>query len=83
MKRWRKQPSEIGLARICQSTRGLELRENGKILVHVAPLRDGRWYWCGFGQNTCGSPVKTKEEAKAEVIKFMKDNIEISCRLPK
>jgi len=74
-KRWRKQPNEKGLLRICQGKRGLELRENEEIIAHVNPLTVGdKWYWCGFGQNTCRKPVNTKEQAKQQVIKYIKKN---------
>jgi hypothetical protein len=32
------------------------------------------WYWYGFGNNTASSPVSTKEMAKDEVMKYIKDN---------
>jgi len=75
MKRWRKEPNETGLMRVCQSTRGFELRENGVTIAHVATkFSDTRWYWYGFGKNTSATPVATAEEAKKEVMKYIKDN---------
>lgn len=33
--RWRKQPSERGLARICQGARGWDLQRGGEVLAQV------------------------------------------------
>lgn len=74
MKRWRKQPNERGLAAVCQSKRGAELRDDGEILAHVSSSHCGGWYWYGFGQNTHASPVATIDEAKAEVNQYVKEN---------
>ena len=74
MKRWRKQPNETGLARICQSARGFELRENGETIAHVAQTKGG-WYWYGYGNNTCSKPVATADEAKAEAVLWIKENV--------
>ena len=76
-KRWRKQPNETGLSRGCQSPRGYELRENGEIIAHVAPITSDRvtitgWYWYGFDQNTCKLPVETADECKKQVIGYIK-----------
>ena len=74
--RWRKEPNEQGLASVCQSTRGLELREKGEMIIMVSSLREGGWYWYGMGQNTCGNPVSTMQEAKDQATKFYKENRE-------
>jgi len=78
MKRWRKQPSATGLARICQGPKGYELRENGVTIAHVDTIAKNRftivgWYWYGFGKNTYSNPVKTAEEAKAQVMAYLKE----------
>ena len=76
--RWRKEPSETGLARVGQRPRGFELRENGEVLLHVSPLSGKTrwdivgWYWYGLGMNTCHEPVATPEEAKAQAVKHLK-----------
>ncbi|MCK9369170.1 hypothetical protein M0R04_04430 [Candidatus Dojkabacteria bacterium] len=80
MKRWSKEPSESGLARICQLPRGANLKEDGEILAMVRPLVQDYlsvvgWYWYGFGLNTCRSPVNTLDEAKKQVIKHIKDSL--------
>lgn len=78
--RWRSTPRLKGLAAIGQGPRGVELRANEVTLITVAPHYGGGhrivtgWYWYGMGQNTCGSPVATLEEAKAQATKFYKDN---------
>jgi hypothetical protein len=71
MKRWRKQPNEQGLARICQGQRGFELRENGETLMHVSPTKTG-WYWYGLGKNTHSNPTETADQAKAEAISWLR-----------
>lgn len=76
-KRWRKQPDETGLPRVCQSPRGYELRENGEIIAHVVPcMKDtvtiASWYWYGFGQNTSNSPRQTADECKKQVKEYIK-----------
>jgi len=75
-KRWRKQPSETGLARVCQSPRGYELREDGEAIAHVVPVHMRfiitGWYWYGFDQNTYSHPVETADECKKQVKKYMK-----------
>ena len=77
MKRWRKQPNAIGLASACQSPRGYELREGQVVIAWVSPLTKDRfeiigWYWYGLGHNTCSTPVKTAELAKADVMAWIK-----------
>ena len=76
MKRWRREPDERGLARVMQRPRGLELRESGKVIATVVPSATsrGNWFWHGFGQNTCYNPVATKEEAKAQVMTYIKEH---------
>ena len=71
--RWRRQKRATGLAGVCQGTRGFELWDGNECLAHVAVTNrdryaDGPWYWYGFGQNTCGSPVPTAKEAKAQAM---------------
>lgn len=73
--RWSKQPNETGLRRVVQGTRGYDLKKDGERLATVRPLYSPTdrfqvigWYWYGFGQNTCGSPVSTPEEAKAQAM---------------
>lgn len=79
--RWSKQPSETGLRRVIQGVRGFDLKKDGEMLAYVRPLysRTDRfqvigWYWYGFGQNTCNSPVSTPEEAKAQAMAAYKAN---------
>lgn len=82
--RWRKQKSETGLARICQSPRGYELFESGMSqtpVMHVSPRTDRQsrftvvgWYWYGCGHNSLHDrPLfVTAEEAKADARVFHK-----------
>jgi len=77
MKRWSKQPSESGLARVCQSKRGAVLKEEGRIIAQInSRAGDKRlhigWYWVCKGKNTCNEPVETIEEAKAQVMAHLK-----------
>jgi len=78
--RWRKQPNETGLRRVCQGPRGFELRDGEKAVVHVAPLTNPAnrwevigWYWYGLGMNTSGEPVRSAEEAKAQAMAWAKE----------
>lgn len=79
--RWRKQPNDTGLARVCQGQRGFELREDGKRLMSVshAPERyghNGMWYWVGFGINTFGQTMfQNKEDAKIDADLYYKAHI--------
>lgn len=71
--RWARQPNERGLARVVQSPRGWELRENGKVQMRVASLGNSNaWYWYGRGMNTSSTPVATPEEAKIQATEHYK-----------
>lgn len=76
--RWRKQPSEKGLARVVQGLRGFDLAEKGEIIIQVRPLYQGfgrevkGWYWYGLGKNTATAPKTTPDEAKAEAMAHFK-----------
>jgi len=80
--RWRNEPSETGLRAIGQRPRGLQLRENGSVLITVSPYGGGwrgpvaGWYWVayGFDINTCNELASTKEEAKAQADAWFKAN---------
>lgn len=76
--RWRKQPNETGLRRVCQGPRGFELREGSTIVIRVSPLLSNHrevmgWYWYGLGKNTSNEPTKTAEEAKAQGMAWAKE----------
>lgn len=83
--RFRKQPDERGLARVCQGPRGYELRDGTLVVMHVAPLTGlGRaryevagWYVYGLGINTASEPVATADEAKALALAHAKKNYPI------
>ena len=66
--RWARQPHETGLRRVVQGPRGWELREHGKVQMHVAPLdrQCSAWYWYGHGENTASRPAATADEAKRQ-----------------
>lgn len=73
--RWSREPHEKGLRAITQGERGYDLKKDGDVLARVRPLLNHPsrfdvigWYWYGLGQNTCGSPVSTPEEAKAQAM---------------
>lgn len=72
MKRWRREPIEIGLRAACQGLRGWEYRENGVMLAKVAPIFEGfdkytahGWYWYGGGYNSLAAGVKFPDERAA------------------
>jgi len=81
MKRWSRQQNETGQAKICQSPRGIDLKEDGIVIASVRPIMDGLtrkvegWYWYGLGNNSCNKPVSTMEEAKAQVMEYIKRNL--------
>jgi len=76
MKRWSKQPDEKGLSHIIQTPRGFQLKEDGKVVAVVSPTSRTLkyWYWYGFGQNTYYQPVESSDEAKKQVMEFIKAN---------
>lgn len=77
--RFKRQPGEQGLARVCQGPRGYELwygdRHLGAAYHHTEGwgMRTGKFYWAVGAypelgiphQNTHGEPVATMDEAKA------------------
>jgi hypothetical protein len=85
--RWRKDPRETGLARICAGPRGHTLYKDGEERVaSVNPFRNGwtheyiGWYWVAFGdgiprKNTCENPVETEAEAKKEAMTYVKKHL--------
>lgn len=79
---WRKQPNETGLARVCQGTRGFELRQGKETLAVVAVLGGrysrGPWYWYGMGRNTASQPAPTFDTAKAEALAWVKSQLEVT-----
>lgn len=73
--RWSKEPRETGLRAITQGERGFHLKKDGEIIARVQPLTGPNsrwdvvgWFWYGFGNNTCHTPVSTPEEAKAQAM---------------
>lgn len=87
---WRKQPNEKGLAAVCQTPRGYELRHAGVRLGSVSPSTEmGRrydikgWYGCGAWDewgvpriNTCHTLSETMEEAKRVLMAHFRKYIE-------
>lgn len=85
----RHQPSETGLARVCQSPRGYDVRVDKRDVGSVRPLTERGvpfsrryvgWYWCArFGdalRNTCDeTPHGTKELARDACIAWVKEQI--------
>ncbi len=76
--RWRRQPDERGLARVCQRKRGADLTDGSKILAMVRPVTpDGLWHWYGSGVNTLQRSTNNRmfatiEEAKADAMRTIK-----------
>lgn len=77
---WKKQPSEQGLARVCQDERGKVISVNGQEVGGAFPLYKGLgkekigYYWCArkeeigiTGNNSTihGKPFETIDEAVA------------------
>lgn len=77
--RWRKQPSERGLARIGQLPRGVDLRRGGECLACVRPTSQSgeAWFWrARIGDestNTACRPQPTIEEAQAEAEAWVRE----------
>lgn len=76
------EPSERGLARICQGPRGYIVSLDGKVVGHVSvslhcPTRreEGWYFYASVGQariNSCEKLLPTKEEARAACIAWVK-----------
>lgn len=77
--RWSKEPSEKGLARVCQAPRGLLLKFGNEELARVshwkpsgfgyAPYKGYYWYGCGYNSyNYTGPTFDTVDEAKKAVM---------------
>ena len=69
MIRWRKEPSEKGLARITQGPRGVDLVADGQIVLRVRPSMNmcreiQGWYFYGMNVNTAHSLIQNIEAAK-------------------
>jgi hypothetical protein len=87
---WRRQPNETGLAAVCQSPRGKELRNQGKTLglarSHGGRLRDRPGYYWHGGWEEYGVPRRntasrtpsfpTLEEACADMMKYFQEHID-------
>lgn len=71
--RWRRQSDETGLARVCQSPRGWDLRLGKAERVHLRWSRGRGWWWYTYGGhelpriNTCNAIVETLAEAVEHV----------------
>ena len=81
--RWKKDPRETGLAAIGAGPRSSRL-QYGQIEASVNALGGGwrplrGWYWVvkspGCFRNTCDTPYKTEEEAKAQAMQYVKQII--------
>jgi hypothetical protein len=82
--RWRRQPNETGLARVCQTERGYDLRMGEEVLAQVRPTYAGfgrqseGYYWFARSgdwlplKNTASTPVATMEEAKREAEAYVR-----------
>lgn len=82
---WRKQPSETGLARVCQGPRGAVLKVDGEDVGRVYARRVGGpgqysgWYWVARSDrlavplmNTSDSLVASLDEAKAACADYVR-----------
>lgn len=84
---WRKQPSETGLARVCQDERGYDLRYDGREVGYVRPEYVGwarnkvGYYWTApaddelgiLHRNTCNTPVEDIDTAKADCLAYVRE----------
>ena len=82
---WRREPSEKGLARVCQGERGRDLHVDGARVAMVRPYTEGLsrerrgYYWYGGngvhgipGKNTHATPTKTQQEACDEAEAYIR-----------
>jgi hypothetical protein len=83
----RKEPSETGLARVCQAPRGFIVSIDGKTIArvgaaHASSLRDYDWHWYGGDEalgvarrNSAAEGINynTKEEARDACVAYVKD----------
>ena len=74
----RREASESGLARVCQSPRGFVISVDGQVAAHVgwshAPDKSKPWHWYGDGYNSAAVGVffTTKEEARDNAVARIK-----------
>lgn len=79
--RWKLQPRETGLRAIGAGPRGSELHDGEKRFAVVSPTDGDKWYWvAGWSsglphKNTWQTPVATVEEAKAQAMAYVKEQI--------
>jgi hypothetical protein len=78
---WSRQPSERGLAGVCQGPRGFILKRGGKEVGRVSPLTGGPinrditgWYWYGSGHNSLwsGDKYTNPDDAKAACLAYVR-----------
>lgn len=79
---WRREPSETGLARVCQSPRGAILKCDGRDVAHIEACRVGYqrydgWYWYTHAEglplhNSHATPVADIDQAKRECEDFVR-----------
>lgn len=63
---WRRQADERGLARVCQSERGFELRYSGMTVGQVSKTSGG-YYFYGCGKNSLWEKLKFETYDLAKV----------------
>lgn len=84
--RFKMQDKEKGLARVGAAPRGHDLYYGSKRVAVVSPLGGGwggplrGWYFFTYDnrlpfRNTCGTPVATPEEAKADCMAYVRAHL--------
>ena len=93
---WSRQPNETGLARVCQSKRGKDLKLLGCRIAYVRtfgryhPLYErGLWYWVASSKddiplrNTCGEPSATLEDAQRACEAYVRECLKLPPKKPR
>lgn len=79
---WSKQPSETGLARICQSPRGRILKCNGEKVATVSPVRVGwerEWKGWDFWAGHVGFGIEWLNSHCEGPGRFVHNDIDVVC----
>ena len=94
---WSRQPNETGLARVCQSERGKDLKLLGCRIAYVRPFgrwraleSEAQWYWVAFDtakgiplRNTSSEPCATMEEAQAQCEAYVRECLKLPPKKPR
>ncbi len=79
--RWKLKPAPEGLKAVGAGPRGSILHDGEKRYATVSADRKGGWYWvAGWDSdvpynNSCNTPVASADEAKAQALAYVKQNM--------